>query len=75
MTCEVCAIGERRPKLIRYSLSVGDRLILIDNVPAEVCDRCGEISLSPDVVERLQRTVWHREPPTRVIETAVYEFA
>jgi len=45
-----CTAGERRPQLIRYSLSMADRLILVDHVPAEVCDRCGEVTLSPDVV-------------------------
>src|ERR1022692_522740 len=53
MSCDVCTAGERRPQLIRYSLSMADRLILVDHVPAEVCDRCGEVTLSPDVVERL----------------------
>ena len=75
MSCDVCTAGERRPRLIRYSLSMADRLILVDHVPAEVCDRCGEVTLSPDVVERLQQTVWQREPPARFVETPVYEFA
>lgn len=75
MNCDVCAAGRRRPQLIRYSLSMADSLILVDHVPAEVCDRCGEVSLSPDVVDRLQQTVWKREPPARIIETSVYEFA
>ncbi len=75
MNCDVCAIGERRPKLIRYSLSLPDGLILVDKVPADVCSRCDEVTLSPDVVERLQQTVWQHEPPARVIQTPAYEFA
>ena len=35
MSCDVCAAGERRPQLIRYSLSMADRLILVDHVPAK----------------------------------------
>ena len=75
MNCDVCSIGDRQPKLIRYSLPTTEGLILIDHVPAEVCDRCGEVTLTPDVVERLLRSVWQQEPPSRVIETPVYEFA
>lgn len=74
MTCEVCAVGERIPQRIRYSLTVDNRLILVDHVPAEVCDRCGEVTLAPNVVERLQQTIWQQHPPARVIETPVYEF-
>lgn len=75
MKCEVCAIGERQHQLIRYTLTQGERLILVDHVPAEVCDRCGEVTLAPDTVDRLQETVWQREAPAKTIETAVYEFA
>ena len=74
MTCDVCAIGERQPQLIRYSSTMNDRLVLIEHVPADVCDRCGEVTFSPDVVERLQQVVWQQESPSRVIETPVYEF-
>lgn len=75
MKCEVCGTGERKPKLIRYSLSVGDRLVIVEHVPASVCDRCGETTLAPEVVERLQQTIWHSGTPARTVETPVYEFA
>ena len=75
MKCDVCAVGERCPQLIRYSMSTAEGLILIDHVPAKVCDRCGEVTLSPDVVERLQQTVWQHESPARFIEAPLYEFA
>ncbi|MBI3209510.1 MAG: type II toxin-antitoxin system MqsA family antitoxin [Candidatus Solibacter usitatus] len=74
MTCEVCGRAERERRLIRYSFSQGDHLTVVDHVPAEVCPNCGEVSLSPDVVERLQQTVWQQRAPARLIETPVYEF-
>ncbi len=74
MKCEVCGRGERRDKRIRYSLPLGDKLLVVENVPAIVCDRCGEITLSPAVTERLRQTVWESRRPARVIETEVYEF-
>jgi YgiT-type zinc finger domain-containing protein len=52
MKCEVCGTGERREKLIRYSLDMEDRLVVVEHVPASVCDHCGETTLSP---ERLRR--------------------
>ena len=74
MKCKVCGVAEREQRLIRYNVSLGDRLIVIDHVPAEVCPHCGETSLQPDVVDRLQQTAWQQRPPSRVIETPVYEF-
>jgi YgiT-type zinc finger domain-containing protein len=73
--CEVCGTGERREQLIRYSLSIGEKLVVVEHVPASVCDRCGETTLAPEVVERLQNTISTSRTPVRVLETPVYEFA
>ena len=75
MTCSVCSSDEYRERLIRYSLDYDGRLVVIENVPARVCDRCGEVSVAPEVVDRLQRTVWSNERPHRTVETQVYEYA
>ena len=75
MKCEVCGIGKRRRKRIRYSLALEDRMVVVDHVPASVCDHCGETSLTPEVVGRLQRTIWRSQRPVRILETPVYEFA
>lgn len=75
MKCEVCTIGNRNQQLIRYNLTVGDRLVVVEEVPAAVCDNCGEISIAPDVASRLQKTIWERKTPARTMEAAVYEFS
>ena len=75
MTCEVCTIGNRSAQLIRYNLAVDDRLVVVENVPADVCDNCGETSIDPKVATQLQKTIWERKTPARWIEAAVYEFS
>jgi len=75
MKCEVCHTGQRRERLIRYSIIVNDRLIVVDQVPAEVCDQCGETTFRSDIVKRLQKTVAHPGKPVRTLETPVYELA
>lgn len=75
MKCEVCTIGNRSRQLIRYNLAIDDRLVVVENVPAVVCDNCGEISIQPEAAARLQKTIWERKTPVRMIEAAVYEFS
>ncbi len=58
-----------------YTLEMDDKFIIVDNVPARVCEETGEQFFSPETVERLQQTVWGHERPKRMIETPVYEFA
>lgn len=75
MTCDVCGLDQRQPRLIHHSITIDDQLIVIDHVPAEVCPRCGEVSIAPEVVERLQNTIWQHQTPSRTIETPIYEYA
>jgi HTH-type transcriptional regulator/antitoxin MqsA len=74
MKCDVCGVGERRQELIRYHVEFGGKLVVVEHVPALVCDHCGEISIAPQVASSVQRTVWGAKPPIRAIETPVYEF-
>ncbi len=59
---------------VTYSLEVGGRFIVIEQVPARVSLRTGERFFSPETVERLQEIVWGQREPNRVIQTPVYEF-
>jgi HTH-type transcriptional regulator/antitoxin MqsA len=59
---------------IRYHADLDGKLVVVDHVPALVCDRCGEISITPQVASSVQRTVWEGKPPVRAIKTPVYEF-
>jgi YgiT-type zinc finger domain-containing protein len=74
MKCEVCGIGVRKSQLISYKLLLEDKLVVVEHVPADVCNHCGEITLTPETVERLQQTVWQSRLPIRMLETPVYEF-
>jgi YgiT-type zinc finger domain-containing protein len=74
MKCDVCAVGERLEELIRYHVELDGKLVVVEHVPALVCDRCGEISIAPQVASSVHRTVWGNRPPMRAIETPVYEY-
>jgi HTH-type transcriptional regulator/antitoxin MqsA len=57
-----------------YHVDLDGKLVVVEHVPALVCDRCGEISIAPQVASSVRRTVWQAKPPVRAIETPVYEF-
>jgi len=60
---------------VTYTIEVDGKFIIVENVPARVCVETGEKFFAPETVERLQRTVWERRKPYRVIETPVFEFS
>ncbi len=70
-----CAEEHFRDERVTYTLQVGDRFFVIENVPARVSQRTGERFFSPDTVERIQAIVWGHPTPVRVLETPVFQFA
>jgi YgiT-type zinc finger domain-containing protein len=65
-------LEERR---VTYTLEMNGKFYIVENVPARVCVETGEQFFAPETVELLQKTVWEAQPPKRVLETPVYEFA
>jgi len=74
MRCAFCK-SETEEQLIRYVQEFEGRVVIIENVPAEVCTQCGEKFIRPEVAEKIQRLVWERPPPKRRAEVPVYDLA
>ncbi len=53
--CYFCGHGTLRSQRVTLDLWRGDRLIIIKNVPALVCDACGERQYSLEVSQEIDR--------------------
>lgn len=69
------AAEQFREEHVTYTLQVGERFFVIEDVPARVSQRTGERLFSPETVERIQAIVWGHATPVRVLETPVFHFA
>jgi hypothetical protein len=69
------SIERFREERVTYTLQVGDRFFVIENVPARISELTGERLFSPETVERIQAIVWGEGMPVRVLETPVFRFA
>ncbi|MGH7917388.1 MAG: type II toxin-antitoxin system MqsA family antitoxin [Candidatus Binataceae bacterium] len=49
----ICKHGETAPGLATVTLQRGDAILIMKQVPAEICDDCAEYYLSESVTERL----------------------
>jgi YgiT-type zinc finger domain-containing protein len=66
--------GTFEEQKVTYILEHQGKVLIIENVPARVCQETGERLFAPETVERLQHIVWEQRQPTRIIETPVFEF-
>lgn len=73
--CYVCRSGTMRPSTIRYCSLAEETPILFENVPASVCDTCGEATITGVVMGELERLISERPDPTRTITIPVYHLA
>ena len=47
-------------------------VIVVDRVPAEVCNVCGDVLLTPETVRRIEALLAAAPPPLRTVP--LYEF-
>ncbi len=57
MKCVVCKHGETKPGETTTSIDRGKIVVVIRNIPADVCETCGEEYLSSEVMKELEIAV------------------
>ena len=49
MKCSLCGTGNTKPGKVTVTLERNDSIVLIKDVPAEVCDNCGHYYLTEEM--------------------------
>jgi len=73
MKCVFCG-GKVGKKTVTFSYEEHDKYLLVENVPAEVCVKCGEKTYSPEVTEQLLRFARDEFKPVKTLEVPVFDF-
>lgn len=55
MNCVICKNGKTMPGKVTVTLQRSESTIVFQEVPAEVCNNCGEYYLSEEISEQLLR--------------------
>jgi len=56
MKCFMCK-GRLTDKMTTFMVDVGNCIIIVKNVPSQVCNQCGETSYSHDIMVQLEKIV------------------
>jgi len=57
MKCIVCKKGSTQPGTATVSIDKGATIVVIRNVPAEICSNCGEEYISADTMMKVEKLV------------------
>ena len=72
MKCQVCS-GKMEIKKINHDVWVDHNLFVVKDVPAEVCERCGETVFTPQVTKRILSTLRHVRNPQKTLKVPVLQ--
>lgn len=71
--CHLCG-GEVLERRVTVDYRWGEKLIVvIENVPAGVCQACGEQYFKAEIVKEMERVARSKEKPKKIIEIPLRE--
>lgn len=72
MKCVICKQGETKDGTTTVTLERGQTTVIIKDVPAEICENCGEYYLCEEVTEKVQKLAEQAVQNGAVIEVLLY---
>jgi len=57
MTCPICGQGDLRPGITTFAVDADGTVVVVRNVPADVCENCGEAFIIDPVAATLEGLV------------------
>jgi YgiT-type zinc finger domain-containing protein len=71
-SCRAYGGEAAKVEFVSEVFSVGGRRVLVERIPAEVCQRCGEPSFSREMTERVRRLIHGAAQPVRTEPLEVF---
>lgn len=70
--CHVCGNGTARSESVSEVFTIDGRPVLVEQIPAAVCERCGEATFSRETTERIRRLIHEPDQPIRTVPLEVF---
>ena len=70
--CRVCGSAAAREDFANEIFAIGDRRVLVEHIPAQICERYGEATFSRATTEKVRSLVHGEERPVRTIAMDVF---
>ena len=73
MSCVFCG-GNVVAQNVTFLYEQDGQVLVIQNVPAEVCTTCGEKTFAPDIADEILKFAKRRFVPIKLIEVPVFDY-
>ena len=72
--CQVCGHTAAKSAFVSEVFNIEGRRVLVEHIPAQVCEHCEEATFSRETTESIRRLV-HDARPTRTVPLDVFALA
>ncbi len=73
--CHVCGSTRAHETQVSEVFQVDGKPVLVENIPAQVCERCGEEIFSSQTVEKVRLLVHGDAQPVKSVQMDVFAYA
>lgn len=75
LNCRVCGHNAAKSELVSEVFNLDGRRVLVESIPALVCEHCGEAAFSRDTTEQIRRMVHGAGRPVKSVPMDVFAMA
>ncbi len=73
--CHVCGSTEATEELVKEVFYIDGKPILVENIPAQTCSRCGEQVFSKETTEKVRLLAHGKAKPIKSVQMDVFAYA
>lgn len=73
--CHVCGGDSAKSEFVSDIFNLDERRVLVEHIPALVCERCGEATFSRETTERIRQLVHGHTHPVKTVPLEVFALA
>ncbi|MEK0178374.1 MAG: YgiT-type zinc finger protein [Oscillatoriales cyanobacterium] len=72
--CHVCSATESHTEQVNEVFQINGKFYLVEQIPAQVCSRCGEVTFNRETTERIRQMLHGESQPVKSINVDVFAY-
>lgn len=73
--CHICSSTEFHTELVDEVFQIKNKFYMVEQIPAQVCSRCGEITFSRETTEKIRKMLQGESQPVKSIQVEVFAYS
>ena len=73
--CHICGSTAAHEALVSEIFQIEGKPILVENIPAQVCEHCGEQIFSRETTEKIRLLLHSKAKPIKSVQMDVFDYA